>query len=61
LTEAAKAKNGTILDPALGAHFRTEVLEVGASRPAMASFKAFRHRLPRIDALLREYGMLDND
>jgi oligopeptidase A len=30
---------------------------VGGSRPAMASFKAFRGREPKLDALLRHQGM----
>ena len=33
------------------------ILEVGGSRSAMDSFKAFRGREPRIDALLRHQGM----
>ncbi|MCO6507143.1 MAG: M3 family peptidase, partial [Snodgrassella sp.] len=37
---------------ATGKRFWREVLAVGGSRPAMASFKAFRGREPNIDALL---------
>ncbi len=37
--------------------YRREILEVGGSRPAMESFKAFRGREPNIDALLRHNGM----
>ncbi len=40
-----------------GQRFRQEVLSVGGSRPAIDSFKAFRGRAPKIDALLRHYGM----
>ncbi|MDN3576585.1 M3 family metallopeptidase [Chitinimonas viridis] len=40
-----------------GQRFRQEVLAVGGSRPAIDSFKAFRGRAPKIDALLRHYGM----
>jgi oligopeptidase A len=40
-----------------GRKFRQTILEVGGSRPAMASFKAFRGREPTIDALLRHQGM----
>ena len=40
-----------------GRKFRLEVLEAGGSRPAMASFKAFRGREPTLDALLRHQGM----
>ena len=34
-----------------------EILAVGGSRPALASFRAFRGRDPQIDALLRHSGM----
>jgi oligopeptidase A len=40
-----------------GRRFRQEILEVGGSRPAIASFKAFRGREPELDALLRHQGM----
>ncbi len=40
-----------------GRKYREEILEVGGSRPAMASFKAFRGREPTLDALLRHQGM----
>lgn len=46
-----------VLDPAVGKRFRSEILAVGGSRPALASFKAFRGREPSIDALLRHNGM----
>jgi oligopeptidase A len=46
-----------VLDPETGRRYRREVLEAGGSRPAMDSFKAFRGREPRIDALLRQEGM----
>jgi oligopeptidase A len=49
---------GSVLDPALGARFRDEVLAVGGSRPAAESFRAFRGREPRVDALLRHNGMI---
>jgi oligopeptidase A len=48
-----------VLDPAIGARFRNEILAVGGSRPALESFKAFRGREPRIDALLRHLGMTE--
>lgn len=38
-----------------------EILEVGSSRDAMDSFKAFRGREPNIDALLRHSGLVDAD
>ena len=42
---------------AAGQRYRREILEVGGSRSAMDSFKAFRGREPNIDALLRHQGM----
>ncbi|HEU0277666.1 MAG TPA: M3 family metallopeptidase [Rhodanobacteraceae bacterium] len=48
---------GDVIDAATGARFRDEVLAVGASRPALASFIAFRGRAPAPDALLRSYGL----
>jgi oligopeptidase A len=42
---------------AAGRRFLDEILAVGGSRPAIASFRAFRQREPRIDALLRHNGM----
>ena len=50
-------ENG-VFDAPTGARFRDEILAVGGSRPAMESFKAFRGREPRIDALLRHNGMI---
>jgi oligopeptidase A len=47
-----------VLDPAVGARFRDEVLAVGGSRPAAESFRAFRGRDPQVDALLRHSGMI---
>ena len=40
-----------------GRRYRRAILEAGGSRPAMASFKAFRGREPSLDALLRHQGM----
>jgi oligopeptidase A len=57
--EAAKLL-GTVLDPITGARYRTEILEVGGSRSAAESFRAFRGRDPSIDALLR-HGGLENE
>jgi oligopeptidase A len=48
---------GDVLSPEVGAKLAREILEVGGSRPAIESFKAFRGREPRIDALLRHQGM----
>lgn len=54
--EAAKL-TGSVLDPVTGARYREEILEVGGSRPAADSFRAFRGREPSIDALLRHGGL----
>jgi len=54
--EAAKL-TGSVLDANTGARYREEILEVGGSRPAAESFKAFRGREPSIDALLRHGGL----
>jgi oligopeptidase A len=48
---------GDVIDAATGARFRDEFLSVGASRPALESFIAFRGRAPQPDALLRAYGL----
>jgi oligopeptidase A len=48
------------LNPLMGSKFRQEILEVGGSREAMASFIAFRGREPSIEALLRHQGMLES-
>ena len=50
-------ENG-VLDPNAGQRFRDEILAVGGSRPAAESFRAFRGREPRVDALLRHSGMI---
>jgi oligopeptidase A len=49
--------HGSVIDAATGARFRDEFLAVGASRPALESFIAFRGRAPQPDALLRSYGL----
>jgi len=46
-----------VLSPEAGARFRAEILAVGGSRPAAESFRAFRGRDPKVDALLRHNGM----
>jgi len=46
-----------VFDAATGRRFREHVLEVGGSRPALESFRAFRGREPRLDALLRHQGL----
>ena len=48
-----------VLNPDVGARFRSEILAMGGSRGAMDSFSAFRGREPGIDALLRHNGLLE--
>ncbi|MCG1018909.1 MULTISPECIES: M3 family metallopeptidase [Burkholderiaceae] len=55
--EEAASIGGSVLNRETGARYRAQILEVGGSRSAMASFKAFRGREPSIDALLRHNGM----
>ena len=56
--EEARGEHG-VLDSATGQRFWEEILAVGGSRPALESFKAFRGREPRVDALLRHNGMVE--
>ncbi|MDX1562014.1 MAG: M3 family metallopeptidase [Gammaproteobacteria bacterium] len=44
-------------DPATAERFRSEILAVGGSRPAMDSFVAFRGRPPELEPLLRQAGI----
>jgi oligopeptidase A len=46
-----------VFDTATGDRYRQQILEVGGSRPALESFKAFRGREPKLDALLRHQGL----
>jgi oligopeptidase A len=55
--EETAERSGSVLDVDTGRRYRQAVLEAGGSRTAMESFKAFRGREPRIDALLRHQGM----
>ncbi|CAN5373834.1 M3 family metallopeptidase [soil metagenome] len=54
--EAGQSGQSNLLSEA-GRKFQTEILAMGGSRPALDSFKAFRGREPKIDALLRHSGM----
>ncbi len=48
-----------VFDPGTGRRFLEHILEVGGSRPAIESFRAFRGRDPQIDAMLRHQGLVD--
>ncbi|WP_329741922.1 M3 family metallopeptidase [Dyella sp. A6] len=54
--EAARVR-GSVIDHPTGERFRREFLSVGASRPALESFVAFRGRRPEPEALLRSHGL----
>ena len=58
--EAALAPNSGDALQQTGQRFLHEVLAMGGSRPAIASFRAFRGRDPQIEALLRHNGMHEN-
>ena len=49
--------SSSVLNAETGKRYKEEILEVGGSRPAAESFKAFRGREPSIDALLRHGGL----
>ncbi len=55
--EASETSGKSTLSVETGRKYRQAILEVGGSRPAMESFKAFRGREPSLDALLRHQGM----
>lgn len=46
-----------IFDLGVATRYRREILEVGGGRPAADSFRAFRGRAPKPEALLRSWGM----
>ena len=54
--ESAQSAGG-VLNVETGRRYRENVLETGGSRSTLESFKAFRGREPRIDALLRHQGL----
>lgn len=54
----AKFEEDGLFNAETGLSFLTEVLEMGGSRPALESFKAFRGREPQINALLKHSGIL---
>ncbi|MBS0003387.1 MAG: M3 family metallopeptidase [Thioalkalivibrio sp.] len=53
----ARFEEEGLFSPEVGRDYLQEILEVGASRPALESFRAFRGREPQIDALLRHSGL----
>lgn len=54
-------ESDTILNKSLGMLFRREILAVGASRPSIESFIAFRGRRPKMDAFLSHNGVRVSD
>jgi oligopeptidase A len=55
--EETSAEDGGVLSVKTGRRLRESVFETGGSRSTIESFKAFRGREPRIDALLRHQGL----
>lgn len=53
----ARFEEEGLFNKQVGEDFLHTIIEVGGSRDAMDSFKAFRGREPKIDALLRHCGM----
>jgi peptidyl-dipeptidase Dcp len=56
--QAFKEK-GNIFDPATAKSFRTNILEVGHSKPAMEMYKSFRGAEPSVGALLKKRGLAE--
>jgi oligopeptidase A len=59
--EEASSTSGNVVDTPTGERFMREILEAGAKRSAMESFKAFRGREPDIEALLRHSGLSNTE
>ena len=57
----ARFEEEGLFNQEVGQAFLTEILEVGGSRPAIESFKAFRGREPSVDALLKHSGLSDTE
>ncbi|MCL4108218.1 UNVERIFIED_CONTAM: hypothetical protein GTU68_065246 [Idotea baltica] len=57
----ARFEEEGLFNQEVGTSFLTEILEVGGSRPAIESFKAFRGREPTVDALLKHSGLSGSD
>jgi len=55
--EETSPEDGGVLSVTTGRRLRESVFETGGSRSTLESFKAFRGREPRIDALLRHQGL----
>ena len=55
---AAFEEAGNPFDPTTGKRFLDEIIAAGGTRPALDSFRAFRGREPKVDALLRHSGMI---
>lgn len=58
---AAFEESGDLFDTTTATRFLNEILSRGGSRLALQSFQSFRYRLPKIDALLRHNGMLEEE
>ena len=56
---AAFEETGDIFDPATAKRLREAIYAAGNSRDAAEAYKAFRSRLPSVDALLRKRGLTE--
>ena len=54
----AYVETGDIYNKTVGAKFMEEVLEASGKRKMAESYTAFRGRMPSVDALLRQTGLL---
>jgi oligopeptidase A len=52
-------ETGNIYDRTVATKFMAEVLEAGGTRKMAESYPAFRGRMPSVDALLRQKGLLE--
>ncbi|OGZ05423.1 MAG: hypothetical protein A2942_03595 [Candidatus Lloydbacteria bacterium RIFCSPLOWO2_01_FULL_50_20] len=55
---AAYEETGNIYDPVKGQKFMEEILEAGGKRRMSESYVAFRGRMPSVEALLRQNGLI---
>jgi peptidyl-dipeptidase Dcp len=52
-------ETGDVFDPATAKRLRDDILSTGGSRDPAELYKAFRGRLPTVDALLRKRGFAE--
>jgi len=52
-------ETGNVFDPAIAKRLRDDIYAAGGSRAPDEAYKAFRGKLPTVDALLKKWGFLD--